>query len=533
MKRQPLRCIAMLLSLLLLLTGCRIEGFLPDIARWKPVPYKEMEYTRPDMDQLQAVLEESCDVLSVTTSVSEASDAIIHYYDVYDGFYTNYYLAQIRYHCNLTDSYWEEETRFCSENSPAAEDGLDALYSTLATAPIRSRLEDEGYFSEGFLDGYLDYESDEALLALQEQEANLINRYYELYQAAYEVTEEETYDAAVYQPMAELFAQLVALRQQIATASGYGSYPEFAYDCYYYRPYTPQQAEAYLQSMCQALYTPYVQANQSQVWEDAYAPCGEDNTFQYVKTAAQAMGEPISDAFSHLEQYGLYDISYQENKYESSYEVFLTSYYQPFIFLCPTLDQTDKLTFAHEFGHFAADYVCDGTYASTDVAEVHSQAFEYLSLIYGENTQQLTRYKIADSLCTYMECGAYTLFEQQVYGLTGDALTPENITAIFQSVMAKFGFDSAQWDSRDWVFVTHFFTEPMYMISYVLSNDLALQLYQLEQAQTGEGLCVYTDCLSSEDTDIFVFAESYGLEDPLSTQRIDKAADLFNATFPQ
>lgn len=71
------------------------------------------------------------------------------------------------------------------------------------------------------------------------------------------------------------------------------------------------------------------------------------------------------------------------------------------------------------------------------------------------------------------------------------------------------------------------------MISYVLSNDLALQLYQLEQEQTGEGLCVYTDCLSSEDTDIFVFAESYGLEDPLSTQRIDKAADLFNATFPQ
>mgnify|MGYP002510720388 CR=1 FL=1 len=43
--------------------------------------------------------------------------------------------------------------------------------------------------------------------------------------------------------------EAVQLRQEMAAYLGYGSYPEFAYDFYYYRDYTPQQAQAYFETV--------------------------------------------------------------------------------------------------------------------------------------------------------------------------------------------------------------------------------------------------------------------------------------------
>jgi len=240
------------------------------------------------------------------------------------------------------------------------------------------------------------------------------------------------------------------------------------------------------------------------------------------------MGGVVEEAFSQLEQAGLYDIAYGENKYDSSFEVYLWSYYAPFVFMNPYLDQTDKLTFAHEFGHFANDYVCWGSGAGTDVAEVHSQAMEYLSLCYTEGAEDLEAYKLADSLCVYVEQAAYALFEHQVYGLTGEALTVENVQALYERIGIEFGLDSWDgWDSRDYVAITHLYTEPMYMVSYVVSNDLAMQIYQQEKASAGAGLTTYERCLESQDTYLLDFAENYGLESPFADGRLGAVKATF------
>ena len=193
----------------------------------------------------------------------------------------------------------------------------------------------------------------------------------------------------------------------------------------------------------------------------------------------------------------------------------------------PYLDQSDKLTFSHEFGHFAADFSCDGTFCGTDIAETHSMAMEYLTLCYGKDTELLTRYKLADSLCTYMEQSAYALFEYQVYGLQGNDLTAENITELYRKVSKQFGFDVFDWDPREFVTVIHFFTDPMYTVSYVLSNDLAMQIYQLELENSGDGLSLYENFLPSQDSYILTFAETHGLENPFSQERIQSVAAFF------
>ena len=544
MKKRKLRILAVCLALGILLSGCgledkiqqakeelqqgglhdALEGLMGGSGREDVVPFSQMAYSRPDMQKLETVLQESCRVAETERDIDTVLEAVYAYYDVYDRFFTDLALADIYYSADLRDTGWEAEYNFCMENSSAVDAGLEELYRALARSPIRDELESDQYFGEDYFASY-EGESvwDEALVSLLEQEAQLENRYYTL---TAEAAEAEYYSEAFFtqygQPMAELFVELVALRQQIAQEVGYDSYPEFAYDFYHYRDYTPQQAEGYLEEVRVQLLDIYERINQSSVWELSYSYCEEQETFDYVKTAARNMGGNAAEAFRCMEEGGLYDITYGQNKMEGAFEVFLWSYYEPYVFLSPYLDQTDKLTFAHEFGHFVNDYVSFGSYAGTDVAEVHSQGFEYMSLLYGENTEELTSYKLADSLCIYMEQAAYALFEQQVYALEGEALTVEAVYDLYEQIGRAFGFDSWDWDSRDFVLINHFYTDPMYIISYVVSNDVAFQMYQLELEEPGAGLAVYDRCLESQESYLVYFAEQYGLEDPFAPGRLEQ-----------
>ena len=65
------------------------------------------------------------------------------------------------------------------------------------------------------------------------------------------------------------------------------------------------------------------------------------------------------------------------------------------------------------------------------------------------------------------------------------------------------------------------------MISYVVSNDLALQFYQLEREQPGEGLRLYQRSLTSQDSYILAFAQDYGLQSPFTEDRLLQVKDLF------
>lgn len=528
MGRFPLRLTALLLTVCLLLTGCSFsEEFTQKMAvLGHEVAYEDMPYTRPDMDALHAALDTCCDLAETESSAEKLMEAVYAFYDEYDGFYTNYVLADIHYSHDLTDPFWEREYDFCAQQAPAAEAAVEQLFYALAASPLKEELEAEEFWGDGFFDAYEGEPTmDETLLALMEQEAELESRYYEL-DDRYTAAGHEL-DDQLFEEMAQLYIQLIRVRQEMADYLGYPDYPSLAYNMYYWREYAPQEAISHMTRLGELLRQPYMELADSAIWEKSYDYCSEQETFRYLKTAANAMGGSIGEAFAYMEENGLYDIRYGKNKLNSSFETYIWNYYSPFVFMNPYLDQADKLTFAHEFGHFAADFACDGTFSGTDVAETHSQAMEYLSLCYGEDTGLLTRYKLADSLCIYVEQSAYGVFEHQVYDLRGAELTEANITALYTKVGQQFGFDAADWDPREYVTVIHFFTDPMYTVSYVLSNDLAMQFYQLELEEPGAGLALYEESLLSQESYILTFAQSYGLESPFSETRLQALQDLY------
>jgi oligoendopeptidase F len=157
-----------------------------------------------------------------------------------------------------------------------------------------------------------------------------------------------------------------------------------------------------------------------------------------------------------------------------------------------------------------------------DVLEFFSQGMEYLSLCYVADTEQLTRMKMADSLCLYVEQAAFASFEMQMYEIPAEELSVEALTALYEQVALDYGFESLDYDPREFVTVNHYYTNPLYIISYVVSNDVAMQLYQLERENPGSGLAVLEANLATDERYLRAFLETAGLESPFAEGRLKR-----------
>ena len=167
-----------------------------------------------------------------------------------------------------------------------------------------------------------------------------------------------------------------------------------------------------------------------------------------------------------------------------------------------------------------------------DVLEFFSQGMEYLSLCYTEGQEDVTAMKMADSLSTYVEQAAFADFELRMYNLPEEKLTVEGLYDLYDEVALDYGFESVGYDPREFVDITHFYTNPMYIISYVVSNDAAMQLYQMEQEKKGSGAELFEEHLDTEESYFLAFLEDAGLESPFAQGRITRVRDTFAQFLP-
>lgn len=75
--------------------------------------------------------------------------------------------------------------------------------------------------------------------------------------------------------------------------------------------------------------------------------------------------------------------------------------------------------------------------------------------------------------------------------------------------------------------VPHFFTNPLYIVSYVVSNDAAMQIYQAELETSGAGLKLLEDNLATEQAYFLAFVEEAGLKSPFLPGRAQELAQTF------
>ena len=548
MKNNKFRLLALLLAMLMtvsVLSGCQMppeseetettEQTRPtqetqgeDEEEFIPTDFADMVYVRPDLDALKTAQEKCMETVKQDDFAIFEAD-LEAYSDLYNDFCTNYFLANIYYSKDLTDEYWTEEYNFCMAATSDVEADVEDLMYAIAPSAHRDELETEEYYGEGYFDDY-DGENywDDTFTALNEREAELIAQYYELTSQGNEA-DYDTYYGEIAPKMCQLYIDLVKVRHEIASYAGYDSYPEYAYEKTYGRSYTPDQEAEYLKQ---------VQKHLVPIYERLYTEGislrlrsrDEEKTYAYVEELAGAMGGQVQEAFEFMTTYHLYDITKSDKKFNSSFEVYLITYEEPYVFLNPTGTEQDYLTFAHEFGHFCNDYISEVGITSVDVAEVFSQGMEYLSLFYVDESDRLVTYQMVSSLCVFVEQSAFADFEQRIYAMDPDDLTVDVVFDLFEEVGADYGFDAWGIDGSMFVSIQHFFTSPCYVFSYVVSNDAALQLYQMEAKESGAGLELFLEQLATEEEDFLAFVEAAGLDSPFEKGRIETVAQTLQQT---
>ena len=112
--------------------------------------------------------------------------------------------------------------------------------------------------------------------------------------------------------------------------------------------------------------------------------------------------------------------------------------------------------------------------------------------------------------------------------LSGETIS--RVTPAGQCDAASFGavIDGAGLSlSPGWIDIQHFFIAPYYVISYCISNDVALQIYQNE-LDDGSGLESYYALLErSANNTILALVEEAGMKSPFETGRMAELADFF------
>ena len=527
----------------------------PEEAELEPVAFEDMEYTRPDAAALCKALGELEKLVKNGGSFDEVGAAFEAAYSDYSLFNTMDSLSYIRHTIDLNDEYYETENNWCEEQSPLIEQALEKCYIAMGQSDLRDRLEEE-YFTEGFFDFYDENQiySNDRVVKLMQKDNDLQAQYmalqsdqtiewngeevlyediigddsldYDSYLKAYQLYYNK------YNPqVGEIFAEMIRTRNEIARELGYDTFADFAYSYYYDRDYTPEEAEDYLSDIAAELAPMYFYAVYG---AQSTTPCSTDEVLDLFEKTVYRFGGEFATSYEFMQAYDLMDITDSSSKMPGSYVTYLSSYQMPFLYVSPTGKLDDLLTCCHEFGHFVDGFVnCNGT-SSIDCNEIFSQGLEFLSLSRAEldddEREALTISKVADSLLTFVSQAAYAEFELRAYALPDDQLNTEGLNALFLECMEEFGQSYTGMEdiiAPGWIDIQHFLIAPYYVISYCVSNDAALQIFQLEE-ENGTGLETYRALMStSSGNTILALLEENGMESPFEPGRVEELADFF------
>jgi len=557
MKKRAIRLLSMLLALLML-TGCS-SSILNDqldsayralqrnfiSADRNLVPFDEMEYLRPDMSAISADFDAVNDALD-GGDIDAVSDALDACYLDYYNFDTMYTIADIRSCQDVYDSYYADEVSWCGESFAAVQQKMEDMFYACAASDLAQELE-ENYFWEGFTDDYSDRSQsyyNDAAVELMQRESALVSEYRAL-AAESAASLGETSGVGSYmqtiqnyekynEDFARIYIELVRVRQELAAQFGM-DYEQMQYSFYFERDYTPEQAAQYVADIRSYMVPVYEEVMEASPYDDIYYDyLDEDELLGVLGSVTELMGGDVKAAFDFMTKYELCDVSLNSSKAAMSFQTYLSNYEAPFLFLDPYGDTEDILTLSHEFGHYVDAFVNYNASETIDMSECYSQAMEYLALGYydevlGEDeADNLRRMKLLDTLDLYVQQTSFAEFESTVYSMDPDQLSAEVLNDLSLQLARDYGYcdeSRAKYYAMSWSDISHFFEYPFYVITYPVSNDIAMQIYELSQDGGTAGLDKYNELLSREYTGFLDNIEKAGFTSPFESGRVQRVAD--------
>ena len=550
--------LAALFALLILCGSALPDGWYREDGSDVILRFEDMPYERPDAGQFRAMADSVTRALKDGAGYRKTVALLEVLFTRYYSANTMYTIADIHSCRDLTDNYWAEEYAACLSALTEIGDIMEEVYLACGASPYGERLARD-FFGEGFLAEYGE-DAEETLsdgyVSLLEQENALLAEYRDLIadptvmvrgqevplsDVLYDVWGNRDYNALMnayyekYNPLlGELYIRLMNVRKAQAKELGYGSYAEMMYDIGFDRDFSVEQGRTFIESIKKWVLPVCMrrmdEERQAELME-GYVP--EEMLLGVLETVAHGLGGEIAQAYDFMRRNELCDLSMSDVKADISFQTYLDDYDAPYLFANPYGDRDDIIAVTHEFGHYAEAYISYGWYRSMDLAEVYSQAMQFLSLkplegvLGARDTAVLRLLNLYDALDTLIWQAAYAEFEERAFQMEDP--TVEKLNALMEEIGLEYGLtkDEAEGFAMQWVDVTHFFEQPFYVISYPVSACCALEIYEKELAD-GSGVDTYLRLADSEAIDLLEATEEVGLQNPLSDARVRDVAGFLD-----
>ena len=484
---------------------------------------------------------DSTDELSRLARQGRADEVNLLYDSLYDEFLyidSLAVIAMLRHDRDFYDEYWFDEYMYTDELWSLAADALSTACAEVLNTSCAASFEE--HIGAEAADAFRQYHpmTDEEIAA-NEREQELLQEYFTLYDSIDSVTysydgEDWSFDdlygrkgdrlsyrdydayltiySGLQQKLSELFAplyiELVGLWAETARAAGYDSYADYAYEINYGRSYSPEDAQAFCDSVKPIAREYYADLYYSDMYYDydlVRPVLRPDELISVLGEYLPRIDGSLLEPWNAMTERGLYDIGVPvSGRYDGAYTTVLLYYGSPFLFATLEDDCYDLTTITHEFGHFCDYWFNPQTdiFSQTDdldLSEIHSNGLQALFTqfygeIYDDGADIAEFINLSFLLENVLDGCIYDEFQRRIFD-EPDGLTPEKINDVYREVCAEYGLDSGvDWDSG-WVYISHNFEMPMYYFSYAASGMAALQLWDIAQEDPERAVSVYLDVL--------------------------------------
>ena len=507
---------AVLLSLVIAfaftLTGCGEEKNLSADVSENVAGISYYHYDPSDFKSM-------CDELEELATGNDA-DAVINKYDkLYEECLeldTLYSVIYVMYSTDVTNDYYSKEQIYAYDNLQQCDDRLCEVCRKITEGPCADKFRE--HVGKDAFDSFAEYrvlskrEKD-----LMKQEKELVDDYYDAIEEAEDATypykgEDWTFDmitgdkgnelaysdyngyVEIYDGLLKMandsagpiFIELVDIRTELASLSGYEDYAAYADEVEYCRDYSAADIER-LYGDVRKVSKAYFDNYYSNYSDDGGKPLPQMSVKKLLKTLlkySNLVDDMAAESAQQMLDENLISIGDEKKRQDGAFTTYISKANCPFISM--TLDgQRDFIVLSHEFGHFvefnneeASNVLTDSD--NLDLAEIASNGLQglmtnYYDEIYKGSAEKAKKNAVGELLENVIDGCVEDEFQREVY--KNPDMSLEEINKLYSETYAKYN----RWAEGDpgysWVFVTHNFEAPMYYISYTVSALAALQIW--------------------------------------------------------
>lgn len=492
-----LRFIALILALLMCLTGC---GFVDSVMRFLGFtePLRIENFSRENnsatIEELMAkynltqeYVEETLALLDEMLAASKIDNNIEAFDVIYLDFEERFYHIAQQNTVSMIIFYYNTNDKTASERYSKSNDWLydvqDKYTTTCRKMYEESPFKDELFadWSEEEIEDLLDY--DPATVKLKKEIEQLQLEYNQLVGGSF-------YNGSV-----EIYVQVVQKNNELAQLYGYDNYYDYATENVYGRDYSIENLKMFREYIVEYVAPNY--NNLNTVQQDLYKlnlndmkianslmvydfdETEQNYLVDYLNSLPGTMGDSMCSIFTDKN-------CIFANGTSSLNGAFCTYLYEdetPFAFF--GYQNQSSTTLAHEIGHYYA-YSVNPDLNSMDLLETHSQGNEFLFLSYlSENFSDelynvLLKELLMDMYFALIVPTIIDEFEYIVYNLESvEGYTSDDFDAIMESVCERYG--GAPWISGTLTDPYYYWRavcidNPVYYISYAVSAIAAIEI---------------------------------------------------------